>query len=379
MPKVAYARAIVTIAMFSSILFSSHLWLSADRIYQPIPLLGDGFFMPQPLDKILYCGLLGLLAWLPFSRRQYGTSICLISLCWFLILFDTSRLQPWVYLNLLLFAALATGSRSEQDAKVSLDATRFVILATYFWAAAQKINSSFFTETVPWVFRAVFPGMPVEIAIFFGCIIIALEMVQAFLLLFPPTRKIGIIVCVLSHFMVLSCLGPSGLNWNKVIWPWNVEMVALVVLLFRKSPETRVLDILAPKTVTQLTVFLVAGVFPLLNFFGMWDSYLSAALYSGNVTQCEITFDLPTDRALPAKLIHYLEIDRSKTPARVKLNLRDVSMPDLNVPAYPEPRILVRAARNLVKELDLKNCRAQLIYRARFFETPMIRPVDVDL
>ncbi len=365
--------------MFFSVLVSNHLWLSEGRLYAPIPLIfPDTLWLPPPFDKIMYCVLLGLTFWLPFSKRPYQATLWLLAASGILILFDMTRLQPWFYLDLLMLAVLAIGNRSENDAAGSVNAIRVTIIATYFWAAIQKINSSFFTETVPWFFRSVFPQMPEPITITFACIIIGLELVQAILLIFRPTRKAGIIMVLLSHFMVLSCVGPSGLNWNKVIWPWNVQMVILVFLLFGKNSATvKWSDILIPKAMPQLIALLVAGIFPFLNFFKMWDYYLSAALYSGNVPQCELTFDMPQDRPLPAKLVHQCEIDKDTTPRRAKLNMRDLAMVDLNVPPYPERRVLVPVVTRLIRQLNLSNCKVQMQYRARFFEKPFITTEDV--
>lgn len=378
-PLVAYSRVIVCVAMFFSILVSSHLWLSENRLYAPFPLLfPETLWLPPPFDKIMYCLLLGLTFWLPFSKRPYNATLWLLGVALVLIVFDMTRLQPWFYLDLLMLSVLAIGNRSKKDAAGSINALRIVIIATYFWAALQKVNSSFFTETVPWFFRSVFPQMPEPITITFASIIIGLEFIQAILLIFRPTRKAGFIMVLLSHFMVLSCVGPSGLNWNKVIWPWNVQMVILVLLLFvRSSADVKSSDILIPRMMPQLIALLVAGIFPLLNFFKMWDYYLSAALYSGNVPQCELTFDMPQDRALPAKLVHQCEIDKTSTPRRAKINMRDLAMVDLNVPPYPERRVLVPVVTRLIKQLNLPNCKVQMLYRARFFEKPFITIEDV--
>jgi TRAP-type C4-dicarboxylate transport system permease small subunit len=96
-------------------------------------------------------------------------------------------------------------------------------------------------------------------------------------------RRVSLIAAVAMHVFILAMFGPLGLNWNKIIWPWTAAMAVLDILLFTSKQEFSWRDIVwsgrHPYHGGVLVVFI--GL-PLLSFVNLWDSYLSAALYSGN-------------------------------------------------------------------------------------------------
>ena len=59
-----------------------------------------------------------------------------------------------------------------------------------------------------------------------------LEMGLGLSLLFPRTRRVGVIGILVMHVLLLAMLGPWSLGWNSVVWPWNLAMVVLVPGLF---------------------------------------------------------------------------------------------------------------------------------------------------
>jgi hypothetical protein len=98
-------------------------------------------------------------------------------------------------------------------------------------------------------------------------------------------------------------------------------MAAFVLILFWRTPDTpSPLAILNPRgSIFRAVVLVLFAVMPLFSFFGLWDSYLSASLYSGNTKQAHISVQ---DGSLPART-----------------SISDLSMKEMNVPAYPEERI----------------------------------------
>ena len=79
------------------------------------------------------------------------------------------------------------------------------------------------------------------------------------------------------------------------------------------------------------------GVMPLFSFFGLWDSYLSASLYSGNTKSATIYVSEPVKNRLP-ETIRDLALKSETDDANV-ISISDWSFEELNVPPYPEDRV----------------------------------------
>ena len=119
----------------------------------------------------------------------------------------------------------------------------------------------------------------------FACAIAAGEMMIGIGLALRKTRVVAIWSALLMHSLLLLLL--IGSRRNEVIWPWNLGMIIMVLLLFRRSEASwfqvnfrkraRGLAMYLPRA-----VFLLCGVLPAFSFAGWWDLYLSGALYAGN-------------------------------------------------------------------------------------------------
>src|SRR5262249_2779491 len=113
-------------------------------------------------------------------------------------------------------------------------------------------------------------------------------------------RKPAVVAALATHLFVLLLLIASG--ENTVVWPWNVAMVALVLILFWQDEQTSPREILIARSPSHVVVLVLFGVLPALSFFDLWDSYLSAALYSGNTDQAVIYVSRPVIDQLPAAI-----------------------------------------------------------------------------
>src|SRR5262249_22667078 len=102
-------------------------------------------------------------------------------------------------------------------------------------------------------------------------------------------RRLSLVAAVGMHVFILTMFGPLGHNWNDVVWPWTAAMAVFDVLLFPGTSQFTWADVFAtrrdPLHVAALALF---AVLPVFSFFNLWDSYLSAALYSGNLTEAQI-------------------------------------------------------------------------------------------
>lgn len=342
-------KAAVALAMLAGLLLARNLWLPT-RTYPLAPVADALPALPDAVQQLGFVALLALLALvvvLPWPRLPLALFVTTAGL---LSLWDQSRWQPWFYQYLFLLFALCFYPWGDPDAPDErrqrvLNACRLVVAGTYFWSGLQKFNVSFATDVFPWLVEPLVPSALRDLARTGALLVPVLETAIGAGLLVPGYRRLAVLLALGMHAVILYCLGPLGHNWNTVVWPWNVAMMAFVLTLFWRVPEIGPRELLWPgRSIVQGAALLLFGVLPVLNFFDRWDAYLSAALYSGNTVRAEIVLPTGTRDALPPEL-------RKHCPAgfdgACRVDLFDWSIEELNVPAYPAERVYRRIARQL--------------------------------
>jgi hypothetical protein len=322
----------------AGLLLSPKLWVST-RFYPLTPVAPFLKPLPYPFDYAVYILLLALLAATVVaprlsSRWWIAASVLLLAA---LCAQDQSRLQPWCYQYAFMLMALAAPS-----AETSLNVCRLIVAAIYFWSGAQKLNPYFAPGTFTWLAHPLalhFPALVIKA----GYAAPFVEMACAIGLLTRKFRTAAIVGLIAMHACILLAIGPLGHGFNTVVWPWNIVMVVFLLLLFRHS-ETRAREILWGPGRFQRVVLLLFGLAPALSFFNLWDSYLSAALYSGNKNQGAIYMTQAVADHLPDEV----DDDVSEEADGIdKLLVNDWSFDELNAPAYPEIRVYRSVARGL--------------------------------
>jgi hypothetical protein len=101
---------------------------------------------------------------------------------------------------------------------------------------------------------------------------------------------------------------------------------------------------------------------PLFSFFGLWDSYLSASLYSGNTKRAEIYVSDNVKDGLP-ETVRGL-VSTSETDGANTISIFDWSFEELNVPPYPEDRIFKNVAKR-VCEYTEEPSEAMLVVKGK--------------
>jgi len=333
--RVTYTRTTVVLGFAAGFLLSSKLWIST-RYYPLVPIVHGLPPLRFPLDYIC-AGMLFLLTWsIGFASRPRPYIVGFAALLLFLALYDQNRWQPWVYLYLFMLLSLACFSWNSDDLRGqedTLNMCRLIVGANYFYSGLQKMNPHFANVGVisllgprgghlpllhvwPWVMAAI------EASIGIG-------------LLTRKYRNLAVVCGIFMHlFILFSCV--VILHWNSVVWPWNVTMIALLILLFWKA-EFSFIDVIWRNPMPlQKVVLVLFVVMPFLSFFGWWDSYLSSSLYSANVAEANVLFRGPVKSQLPMPLRRYVK----ELPAATDiLNIRDWSIGELNVPPYPALRV----------------------------------------
>jgi hypothetical protein len=338
--------------LVAGLFLSAKLWVST-REYPLVPLLDFVPSLPYPLDYLLF-GLFGVLlvGILLFRGRLAGAIvIAALALAVLLVLQDQGRLQPWFYQYFFMLAAAGLSNLGRLSTEGALNACRLIVAFTYFWSGLQKAHVSFAENVYPWLIEPLASHLPSEAASALGHGAYAVPVMEVAIglgLLVRPLRKPAVVAAILMHVFILFSIGPWGHDYNSVVWPWNVAMVAFDVILFWRAPDNpSFLAVVKPGGSTFRAVVLVLFAFmPALNFVGAWDSYLSASLYSGST---EEEYVYTTDGS-------------SRT---VSTSIFDKAMEEMNVPAYPEERVYKRVFAEMWCEKPLSFPKPILVVYSR--------------
>lgn len=334
-------RVVLVLATLGGLALSRGLWLSEGRTFPTVPVLDLLPRVPAPFDLVWLAALVALLVWSAASKRPRPYLFAALALAVALALWDETRWQPWFYQYVFMLFVVAAAPDGDEGAEAALGACAFVVASLYFWAGVQKLNPLFFAEVVPSL-TAELPAALARVATPLALLVPLTEMCVGLLLLTRRWRRVGVALAVATHVCVLLLFFPS--RRNKVVWPWNAAMVAFVLILFRAgTPGLR--GLLPRRALSPRTAAVVLfGLLPLLSFFGLWERYLSGALYSGNTAHGSVRLSGTVAEKLPPRV---RERVRSDGVGGGTLDLNHWSYAELKVPAYPSARVYRGAASRL--------------------------------
>lgn len=337
--KIAWLKIASAVALLASFGLSWRLWIST-RAFPLAPVSSALPAIPFPIDYVCFVAMIGLLVAIAIVRRPQKLIFIFLAIAVLLAFFDQNRWQPWFYQSLFMFLALAFYGWKRPES--ALNALRLIAIATYFWSGCQKLNAEFIHQTWPDMagpllsYLPFLRHLPPALLLFMPVVEIAIGIG----LLTRKFRNLATILAVATHLFILLTLITSG--ENRVVWPWNVAMILVVWILFWQDADTAPRQVLGGSGL-QLAILLFFGILPALSFAGLWDSYLSVALYSGNTSQAVIYVSPAVIERLPPSARPH--VWQSTQPYFLDINRW--SYGELNVPLYPEPRIYRRVAEDV--------------------------------
>ncbi len=158
---------------------------------------------------------------------------------------DQSRWQPWFYQYVIMLIAIALAGPARPTA--ALNTCCLVVAATYIWSGLAKLNPRFMDNTFPWLvgpFVGAWPAPAQWLAHHLAFAAPFLECAVGVGFLTRRFRRAALFCAIGMHVAILIAIGPLGVNFNAVVWPWNVAMIAfLLILFFRRSEEPAPRDI----------------------------------------------------------------------------------------------------------------------------------------
>jgi hypothetical protein len=347
-----WLKTIWATGFLAGFMLSIKLWVST-RTYPLAPVLDVLAPVPYPFDYAWFAVLLALLLAILVWPRPRWALVAFVVLAALLALGDQSRWQPWFYMYLFIGSALTRYPWNNADVEPGrreavLNACRIVVAGTYFWSGLQKANYSFVFDMFPRLIDPLTPALPQSMRRWLwvgGLAVPVLEAALGLCLLLPRTRKMGIVLAFATHGLILLCIGPWGHKWNSVVWPWNVAMPLLVLALFTRSASVSLRSLVSPRRAIHAAALVLFGIMPGLNFLDLWDSYLSASLYSANTLHGVLHVRPAMQQRLPEALRQRL---LPTGEGSYQADLSEWSMDELNVPPYPERRVYRHIARQLL-------------------------------
>ena len=324
---------------------SPKLWLSS-RFYPLTPVWSFIKPLRSPGDYIVLFTLIALLIAAALVPRR-EILIAVFVLLVLVVLQDQSRLQPWFYQYALMLLAIALAGPDRPAA--ALNTCCLIIAATYFWSGLAKLNPSFIGDTFPFLVKPLIRsenGVVQWLIRQLAFLAPLLECALGIGLLIKRFRPLAVLAAIAMHVFILITIGPLGRGVNDVVWPWNLAMIAFLLILFiRRTEDPAPRDIIWGRAFGfQKIVLVLFALMPALSFFNLWDHYLSSALYSGNRNSGVVYLSDAVFDRLPDQIEDYVT---EEGPDRNKLDIFDWSVGELNVPSYPEIRVFKNVAREI--------------------------------
>jgi hypothetical protein len=333
---------IILIAFLSQMLLSINLWFPYNRTYPTVPLFYFlDFNLGMLLTSLLSGCFLGSFTYAGFVLKWKKQALVIGLVCLsLLILEDINRFQAWVYIYIALLGIITWSLWLKQTHKV-LISLQFIMAMVYFWTGAQKLNIQFITDVYPWLVKifettkglAEYPTLGYGVGLF--------EMLIGVLLLLPKRHKAAVLLGTFLHLGILTLLIKD--DWNSVVYPWNVAMIALLFTLFWKKEvlETPPSDL--KKTAPNLFIVALFGILPFFDFVQLIPHCLALGMYSGTSMECDLIIhdDGRTD-CISLKL-HDKLLFKSETESI--LSLDDWGVANLNIPPFASDKVYRAVAK----------------------------------
>jgi len=367
--RIFWLKAVVVLMFCVGLAMIPHLWIGP-RSYPLAPVFDSLPRAGHPLDYAMYAVLFGLAAIILVSPRPQGFIAAFLTVVLVFCLLDQTRLQPWVFLYAVLLGTLALFSWDSDDLagrNRALNIARLIMAATYLFSGLQKINLNFVQNEFPWIVSPITDVIPAAAPALHWLGIAApfIQVAFALGLLTRRFRRMSLVAAIAMHAFILLMFGPLGLDWNDIIWPWTAAMALIDVLLFTGKQDFSWRDMVwSGRNPHHAGILLLFIGLPLLSFANLWDSYLSAALYSGNIAEAEIYTSDSGRESLPEAIRAYLVHTSDNTNV---INIQRWAMEDLNVTSYPEMRVYKKIANDVCRRLRNPADLVLIVHERRLF------------
>lgn len=329
-------------------IISCKVWL-ADRIFPVVPPF-NFLFVSSIVHTILFIVsliALSLLVLFP-SKRIIWVLVIIVELgsC----ILDQNRWQPWEFEYIFILIVYMINSKSEKNAASMI---AFIFISIYFFSGISKMNYSFSQNLRYEIMRSgSFHEVRSIVFTWFlfhsGYLLGLIETLLGIGLFFRFSQKTSAVFLIFMHLLILAAVGPLGIDYDIIVWPWNMAMIFILYIFFIRSTPISF-------SFRELTfgwnkfILILFGVLPVLNFFGYWDYFLSASLFSSRPPGMYVCIH---NRDSNNELKSFYSENKNQIICDSNSALIDVtkwSFEEMQVPVYPEIRIFKNIKEQLLK------------------------------
>jgi hypothetical protein len=346
---------VTCVAFLCTLVLSWRAYIPTLRIFAFSPVIEVLGSAPVWVDWIILILNIGCLGWLVIKPLQRAPAFGVLACTVLWVLQDLLRFQPYTYMYFftILWAVFFTSR--------SIEALKIMVASVYVWGGVHKINATFFLSLFPEFIEPLYT-FPKEPSLLAALIVLVMFLVPLFeamigllLVFFPRQRRLTTGMAFLMLVVVLTSLGLDDDPWNLIVWPWNIYLFLLVLMLLSKpaSPEATVRFRLDTPTLATIVLFSVAPAFAL---FGWGHSYPAFKLYSGNTKSAEVIFSQDEDMTLLPNNLGQL-VGRAR-----RLPLVDWTAHEFGLVVYPESYVFRRGAKGLCPYLSDRHNATLRIY-----------------
>jgi len=342
--RIRWIHLFVCFCFLLGLVVSLPLW-AGERIFPHIPVFQYLKFTESIhwIITILLCLIL-IINILYLKKIWTTVLLCLII---FAVLCDQMRLQPWVYIYVLILFPMCLVTIKSKDKNVNkhdsfiLNYFLILLIGIYVWSGLNKFTPSFIDIVYPYMLKSLFnlnDGHYLLKVREWGLLFASLETFIGIGLVFSKTRNIAVIGAIIMHLQIIVWVIVG--NPNYTILPWNICMIAVVYLSGWNNDQTLQLIPDSSSLLRKSTIGLIilVWIMPSLNLKNKWDAYLSFNLYTERISHMYVGLRQKALNEINPRLSAYFVSENIIDDGKV-IDVEKWAFDELKVPVYPALRV----------------------------------------